>query len=120
MQSSFEAQEVELLAVAELPAGLEIVFQRCIEVCPVFVHGVLLVSSVVPSRGPRRNLCWQNRHRSRGGLCDKRFDLGYFFIREAKLASPHDPLCLARVAGADDGSCYGWIMQRPSDCDFSG
>jgi hypothetical protein len=48
VQSSFEAHEVELLAVSELPARLKIVFQSCIEVCPLFVHGVLLFNSVVP------------------------------------------------------------------------
>jgi len=48
VQSGFEAQEVELLAVAELLARPKIVFQSCIEVCPVLVHGVLLFNSVVP------------------------------------------------------------------------
>jgi hypothetical protein len=45
VQSSFEAQQVELLSVSELSARL-IVFQSCIDVRPVFVHGVLLFSSV--------------------------------------------------------------------------
>jgi hypothetical protein len=65
-------------------------------------------------------LYWRNYHRSRDGLCDERFDLGYFFIREAKLASPHDSLCLMRVAGADDRSSHRGMVQCPSDCDFSG
>jgi hypothetical protein len=48
VQSSFEAQSVELLAVSELPAKLKIMFQSRIEVCSVFVHGVLLFNLVVP------------------------------------------------------------------------
>jgi hypothetical protein len=48
VQSGFEAQEVELLAVSELLARLKIVVQSCIEVCRVFVHGVLLFNLVVP------------------------------------------------------------------------
>jgi hypothetical protein len=48
VQSSFEAQEVELLAVSKLPARLKIVFMGYIHVCLVFVHCFLLFNSIVP------------------------------------------------------------------------
>jgi hypothetical protein len=67
------------------------------------------------------NCFWHNcRSLSRRSLGEERVDIFHFPIREAQIASAHDPLGLTRVASADDGSGDGWIMQCPGDCDFSG
>src|SRR5271165_3626437 len=52
-------------------------------------------------------------------LGEESLDLVCFSIRKAQIASAHDSLGLACIAGTDDGSGHRGIVQRPSDCDFS-
>jgi len=105
VQSRFEAQEVESLAVSELPARFEIVFQSCIHVRLVFVHHVFLTLRL---EGPE--LFRSNCIALRRGLSDESSDLAHVFICEAKLAGAHHSFRLACIAGANDGSRDGGIV----------
>jgi hypothetical protein len=101
VQSSFEAQEVEFLAVSEVPARFEIVFQSRIHIRLVLVHHVLLTVRLEWHDG----FFWSSFNALRRGFSDDSSDLAHVFIREAELAGTHDSLGLTRVAGADDSSC---------------
>jgi hypothetical protein len=58
--------------------------------------------------------------KSRGSLGEKGFDPGHFLFTETQLAGTHHSFGLTSVARADDRSRHGGMVQRPSDCDFSG
>ena len=116
VQSRFEAQEVEFLAISELPARFEIVLQSCVHIRLVLVHYVFLTPA------PRRVRClfWSKGIALRSHLSHESLDLAHVFIRQAKVASAHHSFRLACIAGADDCSCDGGVVQRPGDRDLSG
>jgi len=105
VQSRFEAQEVEFLAVSEVLARFEIVLQGCVHGHLVFVHHVLLTPA---SNAPR--LFSSNCIDSRRGLTREGFDRAHVFISESKLAGAHHSFCLLCIAGANNGSCDGGVV----------
>ena len=110
VKSRFEAQEVEFLAISELPARFEIVLQSGVHIRLVLVHYVFLTPAPRRVRGIAL----------RSHLSHESLDLAHVFIRQAKVASAHHSFRLACIAGADDCSCDGGVVQRPGDRDFSG
>src|SRR5690348_15414243 len=56
---------------------------------------------------------------SRHGLSEKGCDFVHCFIAKVQFAGAHDPFGLTRVAGTDNGSGDGRIVQRPGDCYFA-
>ena len=55
----------------------------------------------------------------RRGLNEEIFDLVHFFIAEAQVARAHDSFGLLGVAGPDDGSGHGGMVERPGNCHFA-
>src|SRR6266849_1609675 len=53
------------------------------------------------------------------GLDEEIFDLVYFLIAEAQVARAHDSFRLLGVAGPDDGSGHGGMVERPGNCHFA-
>jgi len=92
------------LANEKLPPGDGIFVQRCV---------LLLMSALISA--------FDLLPFAAGGSPDEEgFDLFHFLVGKAQLAGAHDSLSLTRVAGADNGSCDGGIVQSPCDCDFTG
>ena len=101
MQSRFEAQKVEFLAVSELLARFKIVLQGCIHVRLVCVHHVLLTPRPEGPDCLPSLICIASRR----GLGHESVDLAHLLIREAKLSGAHHTFRLVCIAGTHNRSC---------------